>query len=257
MAEESIATIRQRGAKGLPATYDFSHAILIDTGDVGYTDALSKNPILATAGAGPCTIVALYAPAIHQAALAHIAPGNDPETLRVVIQQLRRQHGDGLQLEAHLAGALPQMGEASERNVRSIVSLLQSIPGMAIRSADIMSESDYALSLVIDSRNGVVYIDGDDRFAAAGLHKASRPTLPGSADLLLSHHADQKPLPLALTYDSRSGGISESVAQAAKDACAGMGDNVLLASDKHQALLRAPLGAHAFVCPKNRSPEPG
>jgi hypothetical protein len=118
---------------------------------VNSTDVQNK---LATYGAGPCLILAIYNPTTKTAGLAHIDALTTPASVGGFIYQLKNNLGPGAQLQVHLAGG----DRSSEEMVSSVIDMIKQDKDLKLVSSDVIG-SGYlgeAKQLAIDAATGVV-----------------------------------------------------------------------------------------------------
>lgn len=129
-------------------------ALVVAQHEMRVTKADSAHPILGTFGAGPCLAVAVFNPATHVLAMAHVdALTPDKEVLRLI--DAVRGAEDSL-LEVHMAGG----NRGSHEQVLRLIETIQAQPNVAIKTADIgLKNVDRPLAsraLAVDARTGQV-----------------------------------------------------------------------------------------------------
>jgi hypothetical protein len=136
--------------------------------EMGFTDAKSERPVLATFGAGPCIAIAVYNPETRTASLAHIDALTELPSTDALFYQLSKD--SDATLEVHLAGGM----EMSREQVTELIRRIQIKPNVAVKSANIIPEDGGfgGKSLAIDSRTGEVFTDFD-------VHQLNTPNLDG------------------------------------------------------------------------------
>lgn len=116
---------------------------------IGVSGETDSHPVLATSGAGPCLIVALYNPQLRRGGIAHLDANTDPRSLSRMIDRLG---GPDAPLEAHLAGGW----EKTRPMVESTLAYLTAHNSITLRSADLLNEGSGLKSLALDTRTGEV-----------------------------------------------------------------------------------------------------
>src|SRR5262245_9702104 len=99
----------------------------------------AKQNQLATYGAGPCVIIALWNPDAKKAGLAHVDSDTSNESVRGFVKQVVSGAKDGTKIKVHLAG-----GDSLSIDLQAtLVKEIKSNPALELVSADLGRSFDY------------------------------------------------------------------------------------------------------------------
>jgi len=126
-------------------------AVVVLQNEFAITHAEDKMPVLASYGAGPCIIVAIYDSKNKVAIMAHCDETSDINNLQEIVSLLSLPN-----TQAHLYGYEVESDSANLRNCYEIVKFLETNK-IKISNADILrSKGSPDASLAIDARTGVI-----------------------------------------------------------------------------------------------------
>ncbi len=151
--QETLEKVKSVGQPSNRGDFTAEDARSISQQEMGYTDATSERPVLATFGAGPCVILAIHNPDTKTATLAHIDRLTELNSTDQMFYQLGKE-GDS-PLEVHLAGG----DSSSIEMVTKLVNQIAAKDNVVIKSADIIGNGFEGKRLAIDARTGEVFTD--------------------------------------------------------------------------------------------------
>jgi hypothetical protein len=121
--------------------------------EIGLTRDTDAHPILASFGAKPCVIMAAYNPETHSGLLCHI---DSLTTLSSLDRHIDKIKGNGTTpIEIHLVG-----GEmSSKKMVIALLAKIDDMPGLTIKSSNLIGNPQDSKSLAIDTRSGEIFTE--------------------------------------------------------------------------------------------------
>jgi len=155
--QELLNHLKNVGQQKNKGTLQADEVIAVNQHDVAYTNSDSVRPILASSGAGPCVIMAVYNPKTKTAALTHIDIGTKMSSVREIFDELRSDGNDPL--EIHLGGG--NRSKASKRMLTRLIKEVDKQANVEIKSANLLDENIEANDLAIDTRTGEIFTNFD------------------------------------------------------------------------------------------------